>query len=203
VYHSIYDDFYWYTHFGDTHFVYGRALAQTYGTLIMRLADADVLPFRFTNVASTVATYEQELEDLTKGPGGTKGFDLVPLNEALASLREAASAYDTALAAAERDGGIYKKPAADLAALNKLLYQSEQKLLSSEGLPERPWYKHTLYAPGFYTGYGVKTLPGVREALERHDWKTAAVQEAALVKALGAYTAQISAATARLTDSGQ
>ncbi len=198
VYHSIYDDFYWYTHFADKNFVYGRALAQTYGTAIMRLADADVLPFRFSNVANTVAVYEKELEELTKGPGDATAFDAVPLIQAIASLKEAAETYDTAVDAAERDGGVYQWSPADLTALNTILYQSEQKLLSSDGLPERPWYKHTLYAPGFYTGYGVKTLPGVREALERHDWKTAAAQDAALVKALEAYTAQIEAATAKL-----
>jgi N-acetylated-alpha-linked acidic dipeptidase len=198
VYHSIYDDFYWYTHFADTKFVYGRALAQTYGTAIMRLADADVLPFRFSNVGSTVARYEEELEALTKGPAGAPGFEQVPLTQAIASLSEAAQEYDTAIEAAERDGSVYKWTPTELAAFNTLLFQSEQKLLNSEGLPERPWYKHTLYAPGFYTGYGVKTLPGVREALERHDWKTAAAQQAALVKALDAYTAQIKAATAKL-----
>ena len=123
----------------------------------------------------------------------------MPLTQAIASLEEAASAYDSSIAAAEKDGSIYKKPAADLTALNTLLYQSEQKLLASGGLPERPWYQHTIYAPGFYTGYGVKTLPGVREALERHDWKTASQQAEALVKALDGYTAQIKAATAKVT----
>ncbi len=202
VYHSIYDDFYWYTHFGDTTFVYGRALAQTYGTMILRLADADVLPFQFSDFAETVAKYEAELRKATAGPAGAPGFDWVPLTQAVASLQAAAATYDSTIAAAERDGSIYKKSATELTALNTLLYQSEQKLLSSTGLPERPWYQHTIYAPGFYTGYGVKTLPGVREALERHDWKTAAEQSAALVKALNAYTAQISAATAKVTGEG-
>jgi N-acetylated-alpha-linked acidic dipeptidase len=118
-------------------------------------------------------------------------------------LTEAAATYDSTIAAAERDGSVYKKSAADLTALNTLLYQSEQKLLSPAGLPERPWYQHTIYAPGFYTGYGVKTLPGVREALERHDWKTAAAQATALVKALDAYRAQIAAATARVKGDSQ
>ena len=199
VYHSIYDDFYWYTHFGDTTFVYGRALAQTYGTMIMRLADADVLPFHFTNFAQTIATYEGELRKANVGPAGAPGFDWVPLTQAVASLTEAASTYDSTIAAAEKDGSIYTKSAADLTALNTLLFQSEQKLLSPAGLPERPWYEHTIYAPGFYTGYGVKTLPGLREALERHDWKTAEQQSTALVKALDAYTAQINAATAKVT----
>jgi N-acetylated-alpha-linked acidic dipeptidase len=201
VYHSIYDDFYWYTHFGDTTFVYGRTLAQTYGTMILRLADADVLPFHFTNFADTVSDYVAELRKATAGPGGAPGFDWVPLAQAVASLKETAATYDSTIEAAERDGSIYKRSASDLTALNTLLYQSEQKLLAPAGLPERAWYQHTIYAPGFYTGYGVKTLPGVREALERLDWKTAAQQSAALVKALDAYTAQINAAT--MTVSGE
>jgi N-acetylated-alpha-linked acidic dipeptidase len=191
VYHSAYDDFYWYTHFGDTNFVYGRALAQTYGTAILRLADADVLPFRFTDFSITVDRYLTELRDLAAGPAGAPGFDFVPLTQALASLKVAAADYDSAVSAAERNGSIYKKSPADLAALNQTLYQSEQKLLSPAGLPSRPWYKHTIYSPGLYTGYGVKTMPGVREALERHDFKTAREQETALVNALDAFTAQI------------
>jgi N-acetylated-alpha-linked acidic dipeptidase len=191
VYHSIYDDFYWYTHFGDTHFVYGRALAQTYGTTIMRLANADVLPFQFTDFADTVARYETELQDLVKGPGGEPGFDFVPLTQAIASLRVASGDYDSAVAAAEKDGSIYKKSPAELAALNQTLYQSEQKLLSEKGLPNRPWYKNTITAAGYYTGYGAKTLPGVREALEAHDYKTATEQQATLVTALDGLTAQV------------
>ena len=200
VYHSIYDDFYWYTHFSDTHFVYGRALAQTYGTAIMRLADADVLPFQFTDLADTVTRYESQLQDLAKGPGGTYELNFVPLTQAIASLTVAAHDYDSAVAAAERNGSVFKKSPADLAALNQLLYQSEQKLLSPAGLPKRPWYEHTLYAPGYYTGYGAKTMPGVREALEAHDDTTAAAQETALVHALNAFTAQLHAAVDQVQD---
>ncbi|MDE3155785.1 MAG: M28 family peptidase, partial [Acidobacteriota bacterium] len=197
VYHSIYDDFYWYTHFGDTTFVYGRALAQTMGTTVMRLADADVLPFYFTDFADTITRYEGQLKDLVKSPSG---FDFTPLSQAVASLTTAAHDYDTAMAAASHNGSLFKKTPEELTALNTLLYQSEQKLTTEAGLPSRPWYKHTIYAPGYYTGYGVKTLPGVREALERQDYKTATAQEAALVKALEAYTAQIKAATARIVE---
>ena len=74
--------------------------------------------------------------------------------------------------------------------LNKILYQSEQQLLSDDGLPRRPWYKHTLYAPGFYTGYGVKTMPGIREAIEQRNWKEAQEQiavAAAAIKKLSDY----------------
>ncbi len=205
VYHSIYDDFYWYTHFSDTHFVYGRALAQTYGTAIMRLANADVLPFQFTDLADTVTRYESQLQALSAAPGGGTALDFVPLTQAIAQLTTAAHDYDTAVAAAERTGSVFRKSPAELASLNQLLYQSEQKLLSPAGLPRRPWYKHTLYAPGYYTGYGAKTMPGVREALEAHDHATAAEQETALVNALHAFTAQIRAAQDQVqnqTDTG-
>ncbi|HVC19658.1 MAG TPA: transferrin receptor-like dimerization domain-containing protein [Vicinamibacterales bacterium] len=200
VYHSIYDDFYWYTHFGDTTFEYGRALAQTYGTAIMRLADADVLPFQFSDFADTVARYETQLEALAKGPAGMPGFDFVPLTQAITTVQDAAHDYDAAAAAAMRDGRVFRKSPAELATLNQLLYHSEQKLLSPAGLPQRPWYKHTIYAPGYYTGYGVKTMPGVREALERKDFKTAAAQETALADALNAFAAQIRQATAQVQD---
>jgi len=150
-----------------------------------------------------VSRYEGELRKAAAGPADAPGFDWVPLTQAVASLKEAASEYDAAIAAAEKDGSVYKKSAADLSALNTLLYRSEQKLLSPAGLPERPWYQHTIYAPGFYTGYGVKTLPGVREALERHDWAIAATQSAALVKALNAYTAQIREASQIVTGASQ
>lgn len=191
VYHSIYDDFYWYTHFADTHFVYGRALAQTYGTAIMRLADADVLPFQFTDFADTVSRYEQALQEMTAGPDGAPGFDFVPLTQAIASLRVAATEYDGAVAAAERSGSLYKKSPAELAALNQTLYQTEQKLASSAGLPKRPWYRNTITAPGYNIGYGATTLPGVSEALANHDYKLATEQQTALVTALDAFTAQV------------
>ncbi|MBP6821405.1 MAG: folate hydrolase, partial [Acidobacteria bacterium] len=87
---------------------------------------------------------------------------------------------------------------ADAKELNRLLYQSERKLLSEAGLPRRDWFKHQIYAPGFYTGYGVKTLPGVREALEQKNWAEAAEQVKVISQTIGAMTAQIEAATAKL-----
>lgn len=197
VYHSIYDDFYWYTHFGDTTFVYGRALAQTMGTAVMRLANADVLPLQFGGFADNLELYQSEIEAEYKAQGAT-GFDFHPMEQAIASLKSAATDYDQAFSAAAANGSLFATSAADRAALNDLLYQSERKLLDPSGLPQRPWYQHQVYAPGLFTGYGVKTLPGVREAIEARNYPLAASEEAVLVRALDAFTAQIAAARAKL-----
>jgi N-acetylated-alpha-linked acidic dipeptidase len=198
VYHSVYDDFYWYTHFSDTSFVYGRALAQTVGTAVLRLANAELLPYRFENLATTVKQYVKELQDLrdrrsneiieqntqiregifaatsdprepTVAPEPREPaphLNFAPLLNAVDSLAAAARRYETAYDDWSAD------PAADvdLAAINRRLLQSERLLTDAAGLPRRPWYQHLLYAPGYYTGYGVKTMPGVREAIEQGEW---------------------------------
>lgn len=198
IYHSIYDDFYWYTHFSDTSFVYGRALAQTAGTAVLRLANADLLPYRFENLASTVKRYVKELEELrdrradeiaerntqiregifsatndphdpTFAPEAQEPaphLNFAPVLNAVDSLAAAARRYE---AAYER-WGTDSAPDVDLAAINRRLLQSERLLTDEAGLPRRPWYQHLLYAPGYYTGYGVKTMPGVREAIEQGEW---------------------------------
>ncbi len=193
VYHSIYDDFAWYSRFDDTDFAYGRALAQTTGTTLLRLADADVLPLDFTSLADTVGVYVTELQKLAgekrdaaqeldtqideglptavadpREPFVAPGrkatvpfFDFSPLENAAEDLKRAAREYETALTT---------KPLptdpAGLARVNAILRDAERTLTRPEGLPGRPWFKHYLYAPGLYTGYGVKTLPLVREAIE-------------------------------------
>jgi N-acetylated-alpha-linked acidic dipeptidase len=200
IYHSIYDDFYWYTHFSDTSFVYGRALAQTAGIAVLRLANADVLPFGFTNLAETIQTYVKDLQSLRdrraeqiternrqiddgifklasdprdpvvapqrQRPAPQLNF--APLLNAYDSLNHAASRYEKAYGRAVSEGrtGIAK-------SVNERLVQAERALTSAEGLKNRPWYVHMLYAPGFYTGYGVKTIPGVREAIEQGEWQDA------------------------------
>lgn len=198
IYHSIYDDFYWYTHFSDTSFVYGRALAQTAGTAVLRLANADLLPYRFESLASTVKRYVKELEELrdrradeiaerntqiregifsatndphdpTFAPEAQEPaphLNFAPVLNAVDSLAAAARRYE---AAYER-WGTDSAPDVDLAAINRRLLQSERLLTDEAGLPRRPWYQHLLYAPGYYTGYGVKTMPGVREAIEQGEW---------------------------------
>ena len=192
-YHSIYDDFYWYTHFQDTDFAYGKALAQTAGTMMMRLADASVLPFQFSNFAETVHGYigevkklaadarlatkekNQQIEDgVYQAAADPKKKSVPPSREPLPPYLNFApleNAGDELTLAAER----YDKAAAASQArpdpvVNAKLIQSERLLLNPAGLPNRPWFQHLIYAPGFYTGYGVKTIPGVREAIEQKRW---------------------------------
>lgn len=196
---SISDDFYWYTHFSDTSFVYGRALAQTAGTAVMRLADADVIPYDYTDLAETVQRYVSELQALASDEADeatARAADLrdstyaitndprnpllppaaeatVPhlefaaLQNAADSLTRAARRYDAVFGKAIQDGG------ASFSAANAELVRSERLLISDAGLPNRAWFKHVLYAPGYYTGYGVKTMPGVREAIEQREWPLA------------------------------
>ena len=204
VYHSVYDDFYWYTHFSDTSFVYGRALAQTAGTAVMRLADAELLPFDFSNFADTIHRYTDDLKKLLKSKQDEvreqnkeieegvftatadpqKSFvppkpeevppylNFAPLENATDALTQSAQRYRKAVEKANANGGA-ALASAPLSPLNALLVQSERKLTSPEGLPGRPWYKHEIYAPGVYTGYGVKTMPAVRESIEQKKWKQA------------------------------
>jgi N-acetylated-alpha-linked acidic dipeptidase len=223
IYHSIYDSFAWYTRFSDTSFVYGRALAQVAGTMVMRVANADLLPAEFGNLAATARRYLTEVTTLRETTAkaidelnkklaeGTfalvndprhpemppKGESAAPhLN--FASVQNAADGLDQAAADFEKAYGSFVSRSASSAALaqvNAMLRQSDQALLIPEGLPRRPWYQHSLYAPGYYTGYGVKTLPGVREAIEQKDWKLADEQLAKLAAALGRERELIARAT--------
>jgi len=204
VYHSIYDDFYWYTHFSDTSFVYGRALAQTAGTAVMRLADAELLPFDFSDFADTMHRYADDLKKLLKSkqdevreqnkeieegvftatadpqksyvppkPEEVPPYlNFAPLENATDALTQSAQRYRKAVEKANASGGA-ALASASLTSVNALLIQSERKLTNPEGLPGRPWYKHEIYAPGVYTGYGVKTMPAVRESIEQKKWKQA------------------------------
>jgi N-acetylated-alpha-linked acidic dipeptidase len=204
IYHSVYDDFYWYTHFNDANFAYGRALAQTAGTSVMRLADADLLPFNFGDLSSTVRDYVNDLQRLAENQSNeirersreiNEGvfsatsdpqkpmvtpapeavpphLNFAPLQNALDALNLSADHYQRVYAQAQQDGGA-ALGRASLAQVNLELLQSERALTDANGLPGRPWFKHQLYAPGFYTGYGVKTVPAVREAIEQKQWSTA------------------------------
>ena len=209
IYHSIYDDFYFYTRFLDTDFAYGRAMAQTVGTAVIRLADADVVPFEFTNLADTVQKYGRELKEMLsrkqddirernrqiadgvfaamrdpKRPMPTPvaeavppSINFAPFDNASAALADSARRYERALNASRSK---LVANAAALAALNAKLRQAEAQLVDGAGLPRRAWYRHLIYAPGFYTGYGVKTVPGVREGIEQSRYDEA---EAEVVRA--------------------
>ena len=191
-YHTLYDTYEHYTTFRDPGMVYGVALAQVAGRATLRLANAPRLPFEFIGLADNLGLYLEQLEelannmreqtletnaridsgvyDLALDPTRTLGaplkkeevpyFNFAPLNNALDELNRAAEVY----------AGVAGNGAAISAAGNKLLYTSERELTREDGLPGRPWFRHHIYAPGFYTGYGVKTLPGVREAIEERQY---------------------------------
>ena len=229
IYHSIYDDFYWYTHYSDTAFVYGRALAQTAGTAVMRLADAELLPFDFSNFADTMHKYVDDLKKLLKSKQDEarelnkeieegvftatadpkKTFvppkaeevppylNFAPLENATDALTQSAQRYRKAMEKANANGGA-TLASASLSSVDALLIQSERKLTSPEGLPGRPWYKHEIYAPGVYTGYGVKTMPAVRESIEQKKWKAADEGILEVSRVLAGEAALINAAAAEL-----
>jgi len=230
IYHSIYDDFYWYTHFSDTDFVYGRALAQTSGTAVLRLADADILPFEFTDFADTMQSYVKELKTLlqqkqdevrernkeieegvfqaindprhpTVAPKTEEVapfINFAPLDNVITELTKAAEAYKKAYDDAGPRGDL-TKASASAQELNQLLMESERRLTNPDGLPGRSWFKHEIYAPGQYTGYEAKTIPGVREALELKRWKEAEEQVGVAAKTLQREVALINEAAAKLS----
>jgi N-acetylated-alpha-linked acidic dipeptidase len=229
IYHSIYDDFYWYTHFSDTNFVYGRALAQTAGTAVMRLADAELLPFDFDDFTDTIRRYVDEVQRLARdrrdqivernrlveegafaladdphektSPPARETvppfLSFAPLENGVAALARVTEAYDKVAAEAAANGGSALARAA-LRDANMKLMAVERSLTLNEGLPGRPWFKNQIYAPGFYTGYGVKTLPGVRESIEQGQWKLAEEEIVKVGKVLENAGEAIQGATAEL-----
>jgi len=228
VYHSAYDDFYWYTHFDDTSFVYGRALAQTAGTAVLRLADADLLPFQFTQVAGVVQTYVNEVERLAASQSSdirernreiSEGIfkvagdapsapppqpEAVPPEFDFAPLESAARALDRSAAhyrqalARAEDHQGVALANASLARVNEELLRCEQALTDPAGLPGRPWFKHQLYAPGLYTGYAVKTIPAVREGLEQKQWSLVSQAIPTVARALANEASAVDRAAADL-----
>ncbi|MEY3539176.1 MAG: hypothetical protein RL188_593 [Bacteroidota bacterium] len=198
-YHSIYDSYDHYSKYKDPGFAYGVTLAQTAGRAALRLSEADALPFDFTSLHKTVKGYITELmgsveqmrekAKLENELVNSKAYavaadpleglklptleaevpflDFAPILNALSRLDKAAQQVEQLKATASVE---------KLAAINAKIYTAEQSLLMTTGLPRRPWYKHSLYAPGFYTGYGVKTVPGVREAIEQKNWAETTTQ---------------------------
>jgi N-acetylated-alpha-linked acidic dipeptidase len=221
-YHSVYDSFDHYIRFGDPTFDYGLVQAKTTGRLVLRLANADVLPFEVTTFADTLSRYLDELTKLAEttrrdiedrnrlvrehayelAADPTKTFvapkaeetvpflNFAPLQNAVAHLKQSAKELDRAAAAVPPDA------VARQAAVDHALMHIEQSLLRSEGLPRRPWFRHQIYAPGFYTGYGVKTIPGVREAIEQKQWSDANAQIEIVSRVIDGYTAEVEKATA-------
>jgi N-acetylated-alpha-linked acidic dipeptidase len=194
VYHSIYDSFAWYTRFSDTTFEYGRALAQTAGSSVMRMANARALPFEFEDLADTVAKYVTELEKLGQEAKPSEPIELSSLKEAATGVKQAAGRYQAAFKKRSSEGEWTMSPTQEV-SLNQTLFLIERHLVNQEGLPGRPWFKHEIYAPGLYTGYGVKTMPGVREAIEQKHWSEVKPQLEKIRSALLDVAAQIDAAT--------
>jgi N-acetylated-alpha-linked acidic dipeptidase len=234
IYHSIYDDFYWYTHFSDATFVYGRALAQVAGTSVMRLADAELLPLDFQDFTETIGRYVQEVEKLARDKrdqivernrqideGVFAAIDdprnprqppkkesvppflnFAPLENGLAALQHVTDLYTQALAHATENGAA-ALARASLRDVNQRLILVERALTLQDGLPGRPWFRHQIYAPGFYTGYGVKTLPAVRESLEQKQWKQAEEQIVRVGKVLENTGEAIQGATSALSQANR
>jgi len=206
-YHSIYDSFYWYTHFADTNFAYGRALAQVAGTTMLRLADAAFIPVDYAPQAEAITKYEDELESLLKQKQDEyterdlelrEGvfaatvdprkpliappvepvppfIDFAPLKNAVSDLQKSASRYSKALTAYRAKGSPPLTPSA-ATKLNADLLVVSRKFLNATGLPERPWFKNQIYAPGAYTGYGAKPIAAVREYMDQRLWLKAEAQ---------------------------
>jgi N-acetylated-alpha-linked acidic dipeptidase len=221
VYHSVYDSYDHYIRFNDPDLRYGVALAQVAGHTMLRFADADVLPLRTQDFAQIVARYVDEIEatantmrrdteeesklqslklyDLARGhndpalPPAREAdvpyLNFAPLRNAVLALQASSRRFDALLSATA--AGSDSAPAAKIEALNRAARQLEQTLLGDPGLAGRPWYRHVVYAPGTFTGYGVKTLPGVREAVEERQFAAVdtAVQQA--VAALDGYRAKL------------
>lgn len=201
-YHSIYDSFDAYTRFADTSFAYGVAEARTMATALLRLADAPVLPFEFTAVARTYRGYADEIAHEAAADGKLKDLDLTAVDAALDRLERAADRYESVMAGlSSLDEAALRRKRPALTEVNRTLYRTERALADPNGLPGRAWFRHLVYAPGLYTGYGVKTMAGVREAVEdKPDLAVAQLQAARLAAALDRYTAQVDRAADELEE---
>jgi N-acetylated-alpha-linked acidic dipeptidase len=203
VYHSAYDTYTFYTRFADPQYEYVATLAKTAARTVLRFADADILPVHAEDLAQSLQRYVKEIKATLKKMGETAAvqarltasdaygltsdpnapmlaprlepappaIDFGPMDSALERLEQSASAFDRAVARATEANSTVSRE--EVQAANAKLQGLEQTVLFEEGLPGRSWYQNLLYAPGLYTGYGVKTLPGIREAIENRDWSTA------------------------------
>ncbi len=228
IYHSRYDSFDHYVRFGDPGFVYGVALSKVAGHIALRMADADMLPMRFGDFSDTLDRYVVELHDLVDATrkatdqqhklldahaydlvadparpilpperdSDMPTIDLAPLDLASKRLKQSAQAFEAAYAARAADG--FKLAPAQQRAIDAAMARMEQALTDPDGLPTRGWFKHMVYAPGMLTGYGVKTVPGVREAIESRRWDEAGNYAAITARVLDGYSAQLDRLTALL-----
>ena len=227
-YHTNFDTFYHYSRFHDPQFDYGIALSKLCGRLSLRLLDADVLPFDFKGTVQAIKTYKEEVVSLAEekrnqitrrnrliserhfrtAADPTETYHTPTLKEPMPHLNFAPlkNAVDHLARVAEENSKavtVYLQSGQALSlsqreALDRYLYTSE-RLLTHKGLPRRPWFRHQIYAPGFYTGYGVKTLPGIREAIEQDHWQEAEQQIQVTASVIANLAKQIEAATRLLT----
>jgi N-acetylated-alpha-linked acidic dipeptidase len=177
VYHSAFDDFAWFTQNADPHFLYLQQMARVLGLEAMRMADADLLPYDYVAYAREISVYIEAAKHRASD-AGLGSLDFAPAEVAAARFS----------VAAQRAYTIETKPSSapseDLARFDLALRQTETALLSDSGLPHRPWYRHTIFAPGQLTGYAAVVLPGVNEAIDAQDRNLAAQQLQVLAQAL-------------------
>lgn len=176
VYHSIYDNYYWMTHFGDPGFRYMTTMAEVWGRMALRLANAPVVPIDYRQTAGRLAQFVDEIAAV-EGVGAR--LDLRALRSAVAGFGRAAGAASEASARALGGGD-----SAERSGVNRRLMAAERQWLLPGGIPGRPWFKHALYAPKFT--YAAMELPGVREAVDEGDWGRARREVARLVERIGA-----------------
>jgi N-acetylated-alpha-linked acidic dipeptidase len=219
-YHSIYDSYDHFVRFKDPGFSYGVTLAKTAGRALLRLANADIIPVDFSSFHRTVSAYATEVKtlidhmrsetetenrlvrdnifELARDPQKVYATPVMrePVPHLDFSMLE--NALDAMQAAADKFKASFPKgyqlSPDRLKTLNGVLYKAERALTTEAGLPRRPWYRHQVYAPGYYTGYGVKTLPGIREGIEERNWKEAQQQINILAETFTRYTAGINQA---------
>ena len=185
VYHSTFDDFTWYVKFGDPDFKISQRMSKVLGVEVIRMADADVLPFDYQLYGKEIGAYVT-----TAAKKADQKFGAGKLN--LASVSSASDRFTVAagkLLQAQQD------PGATTAKLNSAVMQVERALLIQDGLPKRPWFKHSIYAPGEFTGYAAVVIPGVNEAIDAGDLQRAQTQATALSAALNSAAAVMEQAT--------
>ena len=159
VYHSVFDNFSWFKMNADPDFTVEKQMAGIFGIEILHMAQADVLPFDYEGYGSEISQYIDTAEKKAQKQFGTQ-------SPSFAAVREAAKRFT---AAGKTIGVAQHQPPADPARLNATLHDAEHALLIPEGLPKRPWFKHSIYAPGEFTGYAAVVIPGVNEGIDAND----------------------------------
>jgi len=175
IYHSVYDSFHWMETFVDPEFSYHLAITQILGLVALRIADAHVLPYNYTSYAQRLRDYVVSLAEFIERENATSLVKIDSISNALDSFHEVSLKIEE-----EKQTYSYQSGPLALQKFNDRLVQTERKFLSKEGLPGRPWYKHTVQAPGLYTGYAFESFPGLTQAIRDKNW-TLAVRQAELI----------------------